>query len=69
MSPADEIRELYENTPRRIGEILVLQKVRLPYGEFVEWVKTSLPFSVRSAERYMRRYPQSVTETDTTILS
>lgn len=38
----------------RIGEFLTEQKAALPHGEFGPWVAANLPFSDRTAQRYMR---------------
>ncbi len=37
----------------RIGELLSAQKEELGHGAFIPWVETSLPFDIRSAQRYM----------------
>lgn len=38
---------------RQIGERLLAQKATMKHGEFVHWVETGCPFSVRQAQRYM----------------
>jgi hypothetical protein len=37
----------------KIGGILSKQKTSLPHGHFINWVKTYLPFSERTARHYM----------------
>ena len=38
----------------RIGELLSAQKEELGHGAFIPWVEASLPFDLRSAQRYMK---------------
>jgi hypothetical protein len=38
----------------RIGELLVEQKQKMQHGRFTQWVTENLPFSIRSAQNYMR---------------
>jgi hypothetical protein len=40
----------------RIGELLIEQKSGLQHGEFLSWVKANLPFTDRTAQRYMELY-------------
>ena len=40
----------------RIGELLTEQKAKLPHGEFTPWIETNLPFTVRTAQNYMKVY-------------
>ena len=42
----------------RIGEILTEQKQNLRHGEFTSWVENNLPFTVRTAQIYMRVYAE-----------
>jgi len=37
----------------RIGELLFEQKEKLKHGEFIPWIQKNLPFSDRTARRYM----------------
>jgi hypothetical protein len=37
-----------------IGEMLAIQKEELPSGAFTSWVDENLPFSVRTAQNYMK---------------
>jgi hypothetical protein len=39
---------------RRIGQLLLKAKEKLSHGEFTDWVKSRVPFSVESARAYMR---------------
>ena len=43
---------------QRIGELLTEQKDKLEHGEFIPWIKKSLPFSDRTARNYMRLYSE-----------
>lgn len=64
--PTSEIIELHErieaagrrtkNDGIRIGELLHEQKARLPHGQFMPWVRDSLPFSHKTATTYMAIY-------------
>jgi hypothetical protein len=38
----------------RIGELLVEQKQKMQHGQFTQWVTDNLPFSVRTAQNYMK---------------
>lgn len=38
----------------RVGELLAEQKSAMPHGTFAVWVTDNLPFSTRTARRYMR---------------
>jgi hypothetical protein len=38
----------------RIGELLVEQKQKLPHGQFTKWVEENLPFTIRTAQNYMK---------------
>jgi len=40
----------------RIGELLTEIKAELKHGEWLPWIKQSLPFSQQTANRYMRIY-------------
>lgn len=40
----------------RIGELLSERKAELAHGEFTPWVEANLPFSPRTARRYMKAY-------------
>lgn len=40
----------------RIGELLFEQKGLMEHGKFTSWVKVKLPFSVRTAQRYMKLF-------------
>ncbi len=40
----------------RIGELLIEQKHELEHGQFVPWLKSNLPFSVKTAQNYMKVY-------------
>ena len=40
----------------RIGQLLMQQKASLKHGEWIPWIKKELPFSVRSAETYLKCY-------------
>ncbi len=40
----------------RIGQLLCEQKRSLEHGEFIPWVKDNLPFTERTAQRYMKLY-------------
>ena len=40
----------------RIGELLVKQKASLRYGEFMKWIEDNLPFTDRTARRYIMLY-------------
>ena len=39
-----------------IGRLLNEQKAELAHGEFTPWVEVNLPFTMRTAQRYMRAY-------------
>jgi len=49
----------------RIGELLIEQKALLGHGAWLPWVETNLPFSERSARRYMNAYQEKLTKSDT----
>ena len=58
----NEIGELLMGTlPRgiRIGELLTEQKADLGHGAFLPWVEDSLPFSIRTAQNYMKIFRNS----------
>jgi hypothetical protein len=38
----------------RIGELLVEQKQKMQHGQFTQWVTDHWPFSVRTAQNYMK---------------
>jgi len=38
----------------RVWRLLVIQKKRLPHGQFTAWIKENLPFSPRTAQHYMK---------------
>lgn len=40
----------------RIGELLIQQKNELDHGHFTPWIESSLPFNIRTAQRYMKVY-------------
>jgi hypothetical protein len=40
----------------RIGELLVEQKSELPHGLFGAWIDSNMPFSIRTAQNYMKVY-------------
>ena len=40
----------------KIGGLLFEQKEIIPKNEFTQWVKENLPFSIRTAQRYMMLY-------------
>jgi len=40
----------------RIGELLLAEKQRLGHGKFLPWIKSSLPFTERTAQKYMQVY-------------
>jgi len=42
----------------RIGELLTEQKGSLKHGEFTPWVAANLPFTDRTARRYMKLYTE-----------
>jgi hypothetical protein len=53
----DEIRQHAESMlikAIRIGELLVEQKHKMQHGQFTQWITDNLPFSVRSAQNYMK---------------
>jgi len=66
VNTAQEIRQLHNkiegyilssiDNALRIGELLSEQKKALKHGEFTVWVSDNLPFSVRTAQNYMRVY-------------
>jgi hypothetical protein len=39
-----------------IGEMLLKQKKELSHGEFVKFIERNFPFSLRTAQHYMRAY-------------
>lgn len=39
-----------------LGEMLVEQKSTLPSGSFTSWVDENLPFTIRTAQNYMKLY-------------
>ncbi len=63
---ADEITRLHEETIGlmkkslvngiRIGQLLTEQKESLAHGQFGPWIESSLPFTARTAQNYMRLY-------------
>jgi len=53
----DEIRQQVESIiPKimRIGELLVEQKQKMQHGQFTQWATDNLPFSMRTAQNYMK---------------
>ncbi|MGA2940276.1 MAG: DUF3102 domain-containing protein [Syntrophobacteraceae bacterium] len=42
------------NKAERIGELLKEQKKNLGHGNFTDWIQKNLPFTVRTAQNYMR---------------
>lgn len=40
----------------RIGEILTLKRAQLPKGRWMKWIDSNLPFSSRTARRYVQLY-------------
>jgi hypothetical protein len=38
----------------RIGQLLIEQKASLDHGQFSQWVEGNLPFTIRTAQNYMR---------------
>jgi hypothetical protein len=40
----------------RIGELLAQEKQKLGHGRFLPWVKATLPFTERTAQKYMQVY-------------
>lgn len=40
----------------RLGELLTEVKAELPHGEFTGWIEENLPFTPRTARRYMKVY-------------
>ena len=40
----------------RAGKLLAEQKAALPHGSFADWTKDNLPFTMRTAQRYMKAY-------------
>jgi len=42
----------------RIGELLTVQKAAIEHGQFVQWIEQNCPFSLRTAQRYMRIHRQ-----------
>jgi hypothetical protein len=52
----------------RIGELLTEQKESLGHGEFTAWVKENLPFTVRTAQNYMRIWNERETLKSETVL-
>jgi len=49
-----------------IGELLTAQKDSLQHGEFSPWIKANLPFTDRTAQRYMELYQhRGLLKTDT----
>jgi hypothetical protein len=55
----------------RIGELLTLQKQKLPHGEFTRWITENLPFSARTCQNYMRvfRYKDQIENENISVLS
>jgi hypothetical protein len=50
----------------RLGELLTEQKEALPHGEWTPWIEANLPFSERTARRYMRLFKErALLKTDT----
>lgn len=45
----------------RIGELLTEHKARLEHGQFTDWAKQHLPFTLRTAQNYMRVYRERET--------
>lgn len=46
----------------RIGELLSQQKESMERGRFTAWVKANLPFTERTARRYMQLYRSALEE-------
>ena len=42
----------------RIGELLTEQKAELEHGQWLPWVEDNVPFTSRTAEKYMRLHEQ-----------
>lgn len=42
----------------RIGDLLKQQKDGLKHGEFGKWISENLPFSIRTAQNYMKLYKE-----------
>ncbi|UOG62587.1 DUF3102 domain-containing protein [Leptospira noguchii] len=40
----------------KIGELLIEKKSRLGHGKFIPWITTNLPFSERTAQRYIKLF-------------
>ena len=65
-SQIDEIIELHNEMAglmnvalkkaMRVGELLTRQKEALKHGDFMPWIKANLPFTDRTARRYMQVY-------------
>ena len=51
----DGVKIVFENAIN-IGEILCVQKKKLPHGEFTKWVENNLPFTMRAAQNYMKLF-------------
>lgn len=53
----DELTGLFQQSLDKaicLGELLIQQKVALDHGQFGNWVRENLPFTVRTAQNYMR---------------
>jgi hypothetical protein len=69
--------EIYQQTmailPKimRVGELLVIQKQKLPHGYFNSWINENLPFSSRTAQNYMRvfRHKEQIENENISLLS
>ena len=60
MTVEEEIKILHE-AELRIGELLVRQKVHiLKHGGFTKRVRENLPFTPRTAQRYIKAYLKSI---------
>jgi len=54
-----DIVAAYLGDPVHIGKLLVSLKSDMKHGEFVDYVDKWFPFTIRTANRYMRAYRQS----------
>jgi hypothetical protein len=56
-----ELEGLYKTSLKkvlRVGELLIETKEYLPHGHFCRWIKNALPFTDRTARRYMRLFDE-----------
>jgi hypothetical protein len=52
----NDIKNLMEKTLQnaiQIGSMLVSVKEKIQHGSFIDWIENNLPFTVRTAQRYM----------------